>query len=185
MTIWPQLDVPVLIETSSRSAFPMVRCHYLSIECDDPRPGWNLGLQGPGIPFLMLNLVGIVQQPFGAPRFNTNGLIDGLFELIENQATLTINFEDIWLPDLLFQPQPSVGDVYRVGNNLFSVAYQYRDGRHSRDTFENLCKELHRDIVLSEDETRAFKGWTAEQFSTAQNRPPKDPNIQLPKREER
>ena len=185
MTTSPQPDVPVLVETPSRSAFPMVRCHYLSIECDDPRPDWNLGPPGSGIPFLMLNLVGIVQQPFGAPRFNTYGLIDGLFEGIETRANLTINFEDIWLPDFLFQPQLSVGDVYRVGNKLFAVAYQYRDGRHSRDTFENLCKELHREIVLSEDETRAFQGWTAEQFSTAQNRPPKDPKLQLPKREER
>lgn len=136
------------------------------------------------MPFLMLNLVGIVQQPFGAPRFSTYGLIDGLFQLIEDQASLTINFEDIWLPDFLMHPKPGVGDVYRVGNKLFVVAFQYRDGRHSRDTFESLSKELHREIVISEEETRAFKGWTAEQFSTAQNRPAKNPNLRLPTREE-
>jgi hypothetical protein len=29
MTMWPKLDVPLLIETTSRSVFPMVRCHCL------------------------------------------------------------------------------------------------------------------------------------------------------------
>src|SRR5437763_675775 len=133
MPVPQQPDVPILIETPSRKAFPMVRCHYLSVECDDPRSGWRLELQGMATPFLMLNLVGIVQQPFGATRFNNYSLIDGFFQVIEDQADLTINFEDLWLPEFLFLPKVAVGDVYRVGIRLFTVAYQYRDGRHSRD----------------------------------------------------
>src|SRR2546430_1813280 len=150
MPVPQQPDVPILIETPSRKAFPMVRCHYLSVECDDPRSGWRLELQGMATPFLMLNLVGIVQQPFGATRFNNYSLIDGFFQVIEDQADLTINFEDLWLPEFLFLPKVAVGDVYRVGIRLFTVAYQYRDGRHSRDTFESFCKELHREIAISE-----------------------------------
>jgi len=180
----PQPDVPVLIETASRSGFSMTRCHYLSIECDDPRAGWNLQLQATSTPFLLLNLVGIVQQPFGAPRFNTYGLIDRLFELVEDEKSLTINFEDIWLPNSLFHGEVTVGDVYRVGTKLFTVAYQYRDGRHSTETFEQLCQELHNDIVFSEDETRAFKEWTAEQFLMAQNQSPKNVELQLPTRKQ-
>lgn len=160
----------------------MTRCHYLSIECDDPRPGWNLQLAASSTPFLMLNLVGIVQQPFGAQHFNTSGLIDGLFKLVEDQAPLTVNFEDIWLPDFLFHSNVTVGDVYRVGNQLFTVAYQYRDGRHSQETFESLCRELHREIVFSGEETRAFKAWTDEQLSRAQNQPAKNLELQLPTR---
>src|SRR6266550_8093171 len=124
MPVSPQPDVPILIETRTRPAFPMVRCHYLSVECDDPRPGWRLELQELATPFLMLNLVGIVQQPFGAPRFNNYGLIDGFFQVIEDQAVLTINFEDLWLPEFLFLPELAVGDVYRVGIRLFTIAYQ-------------------------------------------------------------
>lgn len=179
MTMSPPPDVPVLIETASRSGFSMTRCHYLSIECDDPRPEWSLELQASLTPFLMLNLVGIVQQPSGAPRFNTYGLIDGLFRMLEDDASLLINFEDIWLPDFLFHDKVSVGDVYRVSNQLFTVAYQYRDGRHSQETFEDLCREFHGEIVFSEDETRAFKGWSAEQLSIARNQPPKNPELQL------
>lgn len=160
----------------------MTRCHYLSIECDDPRPGWNIQLQGLLTPFLMLNLVGIVHQPFGAVRFNTTGLIEGLFKLVEDNAGFTVNFEDIWLPDFLFKERVIVGDVYRVGNRLFTVAYQYRDGRHSQERFETLCRELHGEIIFSEDETLAFKAWTAEQFSMAQNQLPKNRELQLPTR---
>lgn len=36
-----QSDVPVLVETPARPYFPMVRCHYLSIEYDAPRAGWE------------------------------------------------------------------------------------------------------------------------------------------------
>jgi hypothetical protein len=179
MTVRPQPDVPILIETPGRSFFQMVRCHYMSVECDDPRPGWGLQVDGLSMPFLMLNLVGIVYQPLGAARFDSFGLIDQFFERIEEQASLSLNFEDIWLPSFLFQAQPAVGDVYRVGNDLFVLAYQFRDGRHTQEDFEAHCRKLQREIVLSEDETRAFKGWTAEQVSSARNRPPKNPNFQL------
>jgi hypothetical protein len=78
MNASPQPDVPILVETPSRPVIPMVRCHYMSIEYDDPSHVWNLGLNGFQMPFLMLNLVGIVQQPFGATRFNSYDLIDQL-----------------------------------------------------------------------------------------------------------
>lgn len=184
MAMRPQSDVPVLVETPSRPTFRMVRCHYLSIESDDPRPGWNLGLERLSMPFLMLHLVGIVQQPLGAARFNSYGLIDGLFTLVEEQASLSLNFEDIWLPDVLFHRQVTVGDVYRVGERLFTAAYQYRDGRYSQEMFEGLTKELLRDIVFSEDETQAFKSWSAEQLSIARNQAPKNRDLQLGKKRE-
>ncbi len=66
----PQPVVPVLIETPARSYFPMVRCHYLSIEYDTPRAGWGISLGGSMMPFLMLGLAGIIQQPFDAARFS-------------------------------------------------------------------------------------------------------------------
>lgn len=67
----------------------MVRCHYMSIEHDDPSHVWNLGLNGSQMPFLMLNLVGIVQQPFGATRFNSYDLIDQLFLRLEQTALVS------------------------------------------------------------------------------------------------
>jgi len=37
-------DIPVSVETLSRPYFPMVRCNYLYVECDEPRPGWTIGI---------------------------------------------------------------------------------------------------------------------------------------------
>ncbi len=172
------LDVPILVETLTRPYFPMVRCNYISIECDDPSPGWQIGLNNLFAPFLLLELVGIVQQPLGAARFTSYTLVNQLFEQVEKQASLIINFEDIWLPSFLFASPLHVGDVYRVSNELFSEAFRYRDGRRNQEQFEGRCKELA-PIVISPEETRAFAGWIAEQISGAQNSAPKDPDLQL------
>jgi hypothetical protein len=150
----------------------------MSVECDEPRPDWGLGIGGSEMPFLMLNLVGIVQQPFGATRFGNYTLIDQFFQRIEQQI-LSINFEDLWMPSFLFHGEPRVGDVYRVGYKLFVAAFQFRDGRHTQEAFDNLCKELQREMVPSKEETQAFRGWIAEQISAARNRPPKNPGFRL------
>lgn len=159
----------------------MVRCHYMSVECDEPRPGWALGIGGSEMPFLMLNLVGIVQQPFGATRFDNYTLIDQFYQRIEQQL-LSVNFEDLWMPSFLFQGEPHVGDVYRMGYKLFVAAFQFRDGRQTQEDFENLCKELQREMVPSKEETRAFRGWIAEQISAVRNRPPKNFDLRLPEK---
>ena len=126
----------------------------------------------------MLNLVGIVQQPFGATRFDNYTLIDQFFQRIELQP-FSVNFEDLWMPSLLFHGEPHVGDVYRVGYKLFLAAFQFRDGRHTHEAFENLCKELQRDMVPSKEETQDFRGWIAEQISAVRNRSPKNPELRL------
>jgi hypothetical protein len=178
----PTLDVPVLVETTSRPFFPMVRCHYLAVEYDDPRPGWSLTIAGIQMPFLMLGLTGVVLQPFGAERFTNNGLIRRLFESVEQEGL--VNFEDIWLPDFLFSALPHVGDVYRVGIKLFSLAFAYRDSRISQEEFEAPCKELQDEISFSEDETMAFRSWTVEEISRAESGEPKNPELQLRTRRE-
>jgi len=179
MNASPQHDVPVLVETPARPYFPMVRCHYLSIEYDTPRAGWGISLGGPMMPFLMLGLAGIIQQPFDAARFSNYGLIEGLFERIEKDPGLSLNLEDIWLPDFLFSRSLRVGDVYRTGLRLFVLAFQYRDVQLSQQGFEARCKDLGNEIVFSEEETSAFRSWTAEQVSMAQNSEPKEPKLQL------
>jgi hypothetical protein len=181
----PPQAVPILIETPARAYFPMVRCHYLAIEYDTPRMGWGISLGGPMMPFLMLGLAGIIQQPFDAERFSNYGLIEGLFRRIEEDSGLSLNFEDIWLPSFLFSSSAHVGDVYRAGLRLFVLALQYRDVQLPKQEFEARCKDLGNEIVFSEDETRAFRSWIAEQVSMAQNREPKDRNLRLGTRNER
>jgi hypothetical protein len=150
----------------------------MCIECDDPRPGWQIGLNNAFAPFSLLGLVGIVQQPVGAALFNSYNLIDQLFELAEKEAFPLINFADLWLPSSLFASPVNAGDVYRMTNELFTEAFRFRDGQHSQERFEQRCKELP-PMIFSPEETRAFEGWVAEQISDAQNRPPKAPDLQL------
>lgn len=142
MALPQNLDVPIFVETPARPYFQMVRCSYMSIECDDPSPGWQISFNNQVAPFLLLELVGIVQQPFGAPRFNTYNLVDQLFQQVEKQAFLLINFADLWLPGFLFSGPAKVGDVYRVPNELFNEAFRFRDGQSNQRQFEVRCKEL-------------------------------------------
>lgn len=178
MALPQSLDVPIFVETPARPHFQMVRCSYMAIECDDPSPGWQISFNNQVAPFLLLELVGIVQQPFGAPRFNSYNLVDQLFQQVENQAFLLINFADLWLPSFLFSDPAKVGDVYRVPNELFNEAFRFRDGQSNQQEFEVRCKELP-PMTFSPEETRAFGSWVAEQISGAQNSPPKNPELQL------
>jgi hypothetical protein len=179
MPLSPSPDVPILLETLGRPFFPMIRCNYLSVECNDPRPGWQLGVGGETTPFLMLGLVGIVHQPFGAARFTTSHLIQELFRRIEEEADLLINFDDLWLPDFLFGPRRTPGHVYRVENKLFTLAYLFREGRQKRDNFQEQCAELRQSVILSDEETAAFADWSKEQVSIAKERAPKNPQLRL------
>jgi len=153
----------------------------MSVEYNGPRPGWEIRLGNDVMPFLMLELVGVIQQPFGAPRFNTSALIDRLFEQLEGKAGLLVNFDDIWLPSFLFQRETHTGDAYRIGIELFQGAYLFREGRLSEGDFEIYCKRFGETLVFSEDETKAFTEWSEVQVSTAQNQEPKNRNLRLNK----
>lgn len=165
-----QPDVPILVETPARDFFPMVRCHYLCIECDTPTSEWRLGVEGLTMPFLMLGLSGVVLQPFAAPQFNNPGVIEHFFAELEQQPSLSINFEDIWLPGVLFHTPPHVGAVYRVRRDLFQLAHQFRDRQVNQQDFETRCIELRRQILFSKEETKAFEVWSAEQILGAERR---------------
>jgi len=84
------LDVPVLIETMDRPFFPMVRCTYLSVECDNRSPGWSITLEQGTMAFLMIGLVGIIHASFGTPRFYEYRLLDDLFKRLEEGAELLV-----------------------------------------------------------------------------------------------
>src|SRR4051812_10109499 len=174
----PKPDVPILIETLARPSFPLVRCHYLAVEFDNPGSGWSITIGGMTAPFLMLGLAGIVQQPFGAAHFDNYPLIEDFFQRVEDMGGLA-NFEDLWLPEFLFLTTPTVGDVYRVELALFRAAFEFRDSRISSEDFEVRGKKLHNQISFSAAETRAFKGWSDEHIAMAERGKPKNLQLQL------
>jgi hypothetical protein len=176
-------DIPILVETLARPSFPLVRCHYLAVEFDNPDSGWGITIGEMTSPFLMLGLAGIVQSPFTATSFDNYRLIEDFFTGIEEAGGL-VNFEDLWLPEFLFPTRPGEGDVYRVGLALFSALFEFRDSRISRRDLDVRGRDLHDQISFSEGETRAFRGWANEHIGTAERAEPKNPQLRLRTKEE-
>lgn len=173
----PQIpDVPVILETLSRPYFPMHRCSYLYVECDEPRPGSRLN----SMPFLMLALIGIIQVPFGAARFEQYQHLSQLFQILEDEMGMTINFADIWLPDFMFRSRRArVGDVYRLELEMFKNALLFRDARMPRNVFLGQAERFGGSLHFSELETRAFLAWSQENMSAALHQPDKKPELRL------
>jgi len=175
-------SVPIVVETLSRPYFPMHRCSYLYVECDEPRPGWALN----NMPFLMLGLVGIIQVPLGALRFEQFQHLTELFETLEEKMGMTINFADIWLPDFMFRSRRvRVGDVYRLELEMFKNAFLFRDGRMPRNMFLGQAERIGESLQFSEVETRVFTGWSQENMSALAHQPDKNPELRLRNRDER
>ena len=181
--VMPHDDVPVVVDSvKTYKYFPMVRCNYLSIECDSPTAGWVIGLGGEELPFMMLGLVGIVTRPFASERFNSIELIEDLFERIEDKADLLVDVDDIWLPMFLFDRtnlKPEAGHVYRIKSDAFALALAFREGRLDLDTFHDRCERLKRPLVLSEDEMGPFREWRELQVQNAIKQYPKNRKFEL------
>jgi hypothetical protein len=176
--------VPILVETLSRPFFQMVRCLYIAIEFDTPDDQWMLGLGGQQFPLLLIGLTGVVQAPLGENRFRTPLLIDGFIESVERMGGL-VNFEDIWMPQDLFSSEVAVGDVYRIGVDLFRAAFAFRDSRTPRREFELLGRELHDQIDISPEETKAFRAWSSQTIERIARQEPKNPELKLQLKRER
>jgi hypothetical protein len=180
-------DVPLVVDSvAAYESFPIVRCNYLSIECDSPEAGWTIRIGRERLPFLMLGLVGIVTRPFVSERFTSIDLIEDLFKRTEAQAGLVIHVDDIWLPMGLFDrinPEPASGRVYRIKTNLFVLALAFREGRLDPNTFRHRCARFKQPLVFSENETRPFREWRGQQIQNAKDQYPKNRELELRWRE--
>jgi len=179
----PTTSIPVVVDAvKTYEYFPMVRCNYLSVECDSPKVGWIINIGGEELPFMMLGLVGIITKPFIAERFDRIDFIEDLFRRIEDEAELLIDVDDIWLPMFLLNNiniTPEIGHVYRISSDLFVLAVSFREGRIDSDAFLNECQRLDRPLFLSEDEMRAFQEWREQQVQNAIKQYPKNRDLEL------
>src|SRR6266446_3158222 len=90
--------VPAVIDDRTGRSPELVRCVYFYFRGDEPGALWTLGLdQQVSVPFILLELAGIILQPVGGELFENPEQIDSLFSLIEG-AGLSVEIADLWIP---------------------------------------------------------------------------------------
>jgi hypothetical protein len=182
------IDIPVVVDAiRMHREFPMVRCSYLSIECDSPVSSLSINIDDWELPLLIMGLAGIVIRPLSAKLFSDVEFIEELYRRIEDQAGLLIDIDDLWLPSLLFDSinmTPDIGHVYRLKRDLFVLAFSFREGNMDVDTFIDGCKRLPQSVLFSPDEMSAFSAWRKLQIETAKKLYPKNRDIRLRYRDE-
>jgi len=152
----------------------MSRCNYLSIDLDAPRRGWSIQIGKVVVPFLILRLGGIVYEPIGGGLFDSPQKITELFEYLEEEGTLLVDMEDVWLPNfVLRRGDAGVGDVFRVPTELFEAALLFREGRLSAPDFIGRCERDAENVRYSEGETLAFLEWRGNEILEAKAQYPK------------
>lgn len=181
-------SIPVILDDVKKYRdFEMARCTYFNIECDAPSPGWSMGPAERGIPFYLLGLTGVIWKPFGEKDFfDSVDLIDELFHAIEEDPSLYVDTNEVWLPNILFKPAAlKRGNVFRVRDDLFRAAYSFSADRISKEKFLSFCGSLVEggrpaDVVRhSEKETETFRDWEKEQIRIAKDTYPKKPEYAL------
>lgn len=175
------IDIPVILDDIKRYIdFRMARCVYFVIECDEPSPGWTLGLNENKIPFFLLNISGIIYKP--SPDigvFESLVLIDNLFDLIESHPSLYVDTNEIWLPNMLLRDNCKRGDVYRVNQYLFLHALDFKNNKISEDEFDGICHQSLKESDYSRIETESFRLWADKQIYEAKQIYPKNANLEL------
>ena len=182
-------DVPVFVDArvGGSASFAMTRCSFLMIECNDPMPGWTLSIGRRKIPFLLLEMAGIIGAPLKATRFRHVHDIGNLYTAVEDMRSreqtgseFLVETGDFWLPDFLFgRPAYDVGDVFRVKRALFNLGLSYRNGDLDTERFVVACENFAEAVSYSEQETEAFRVWHEIQAREARQQFPKNPEGEL------
>lgn len=150
----------------------MTRCVYFHIDCEDTLDEWTMDLGAGEIPFRMIGLSGVIMRPFDqSPAFENPSQVGDLFDTAEAMparpdaevdSMMHVELEEIWLPNKLLENARKEffrGDVFRIGYDLFRLAFAFTIGRLTHDEFLGRALEL-RQIEFSEKETEAIRDWT-------------------------
>ena len=163
--------VPVVVDSiKRRDDFQMVRCNYLTVQCDAPSSDWQLSLGGEPSSFLMLGLIGIIRQPFGGDHFDSPESIEATLDRFEERNELFVDVDDLWIPEFVLRHAANdfqLGDVFRIGEDLFSAAFRYREGQLEQDAFIEAGEQYISQAALSEMESEAFRAWHWQQVDAA------------------
>jgi len=177
--------IPILVDDVKQlQGFNMTRGTFFTIDASGMGDDWVAILRGRGVPFLLLGETSSLHRPdLVREKFDSVTSIDRLFERIEEVEGLVVESEHIWLPNFLFDPHIGMystkekpiplerGAAWRVGFGLFQMALTFRQEVIEADTYMERCRQLIKagqiEIGYSQEETEAFRAWSAEQIEAA------------------
>ncbi|HEX9711989.1 MAG TPA: hypothetical protein VGB52_05460 [Actinomycetota bacterium] len=156
---------------------PMARAAYWVVAARAPIPGWSLEVGGRAVP--VLGNMGVVYRSTTPDGRFTQDEIAALFDQVEDDPTLSIETEDLWLPLTWFDPdhEPQRDEVYRVPLDRFHEAYRYRS--HEITVTVLLAFRPADPLPQSPGETEAFAAWSRAQIDAARDRYPKNADLAL------
>ena len=180
------ISVPVVVDAvKTLEAFPFSRCVYYTMECEEPSADWMLGIEGVEVPYLLVELSGVIHAPSAEQaEFDSGESIEAAFARIDADPRLSVGSADLWLPnEVLYEPSKGAerrrGRVYRVGQGLFLQALQFRRGALSQEEFLEVCRTSRDQVRFSAVETRAFREWVEGEVRQAKEAYPKAPELAL------
>lgn len=170
MATQTQLAIPAVVDDVKRDPeFPMSRLYYFAVQTDNPP-----------LPPAFIDFI----VPFGAANIvwrpdANRGLFDSLhaFNDLLHAVESQTNFDALVVTDSLWMPNAVLfdefrgyqrGSLFRVGLELFRVAYRFVDDQMTLSEFETACRDLlkqDRDLLrYSADESQALDNWHGEQI---------------------
>lgn len=166
------ITIPVIIDDVKKlKKFGMSRCTYFSIQCDTPSPDWTVSIQNIQISFFMMGISGIIYSPAdSSDRFDHPDKFEKIFEIIESHENLYIDINDIWIPNRFFIiGKQKRGSVYRLPQDVFSVALAFRENTASLKDLDKACGKHPKGAIFQDDETRSFSIWSQIQIDDAKS----------------
>ncbi|MFH1673542.1 MAG: hypothetical protein ABIF87_09000 [Pseudomonadota bacterium] len=165
------LSIPMWIDDVKKIGhFKMTRLSYFVAEADEPIDDWVLMLGKTDVPVIIYGLTAAICQPSRSKeRFESVDDLEMLFDRVEAKGALSIETPDLWLPNELLglKPPPKRGNVYRVGQKLFTAALRFRTSRTNEQEFREECMKARTKPRFSPKETEVFAAWNVMQVDLA------------------
>lgn len=179
----PFITIPVIVDVTE-PAPGLTRAVYFCFEAIEPSPGWYLATPVQQVPFLLLDVAGIIfgptqpqQQGVDRPQlFLDPALIQATFEVIESTGDLMVVSAGLYVPTSMFhgvEQRPQRHMVYRLRADVFVAAHRASREMWQVSEYQRLMDHYKEKLPSSADpppiqhspkETSAFAAWSLQQL---------------------
>ena len=163
------LTIPVIIDdVKNQTDFKMSRCTYFSIASNVPSQEIALN-RSINLPSVMVGFTSVICRPSNrSTLFDKPKKISSFFERAEKNEGVYVDINDLWLPNFLFDEENRKRSrVYRIGIELFRLAFNYQNEIITNEEFNKSCEKAEFRADFSPVETDAFAKWGGAQIKHA------------------